>query len=115
MRISDWSSDVCSSDLTDPLLGGVGWSWLTEALDAHDAQCVAPSGTVTSVSTENFGSMEDAAASPQIENRASWTPVGPADGDLHVPAHVAAWGESPSHTVCLEPVPQGVGGRAGRC
>src|SRR3546814_13360926 len=63
MRISDWSSDVCSSDLTDPLLGGVGWSWLTEALDAHGAQCVAPSGTVTSVSTENFGSMEDEAAS----------------------------------------------------
>src|SRR3546814_15039237 len=36
--------------ITDPLLGGVGWSWLTEALDDPGAQCVAPSGTVTTSS-----------------------------------------------------------------
>ena len=35
--------------VTDPLLAEVGWSWLTEALDAHGATYVAPSGTVTRV------------------------------------------------------------------
>ena len=33
----------------DPLLGEVGWSWLTEALAAHGADYGAPSGTVTKV------------------------------------------------------------------
>ncbi|MDT0203780.1 DUF3000 domain-containing protein [Nocardioides sp. AE5] len=94
--------------ITDPLLGGVGWSWLTEALDAHGAGYAAPSGTVTSVSTENFGSMEDEPASAQIEIRASWTPVGPDDGDFDVSAHVEAWGELLCTTAGLEPVPEGV-------
>lgn len=92
----------------DPLLGAVGWSWLTEALDAHGAGFVAPSGTVTCVSTENFGSMSDEEGTAQIELRASWTPVGPDNGDLDVSAHVEAWGELLCTAVGLEPVPEGV-------
>src|SRR3954470_12353002 len=43
----------------DPMLGAVGWSWLTEALDAHGASYGAISGTVTRVATESFGGMAD--------------------------------------------------------
>ncbi len=60
----------------DPLLGEVGWSWLTEALEAHGALFVAPSGTVTKVSSESFGSMAGEEATAQLEIRASWTPIG---------------------------------------
>ena len=45
--------------VSDPMLAGVGWTWLTEALEAHRAAYVAASGTVTSVSTESFGTMAD--------------------------------------------------------
>lgn len=86
----------------DPLLGEVGWSWLTEALDAHAAAYVAPSGTVTKVSSESFGAMADEEASAQLEIRASWTPV----GDLT--DHVEAWGELLCTAAGLPPVPEGV-------
>lgn len=94
--------------VTDPLLGGVGWSWLTEALEAHGAAFSAPSGTVTRVATENFGSMSGEDATAQLEVRASWTPVGPDDGDVDVSAHVEAWGELLCAAAGLEPVPEGV-------
>ena len=45
----------------DPLLPGVGWAWLTEALAAHGATFLAASGTVTRVISESFGAMSDAA------------------------------------------------------
>ena len=51
----------------DPLLGEVGWSWLSEALAAHHADYTAPSGTVTKVSSESFGSMSDEDASAQLD------------------------------------------------
>ena len=86
----------------DPLLGEVGWSWLTEALDAHAAAYAAPSGTVTKVSSESFGAMSDEDASAQLEIRASWTPV----GDLT--DHVEAWGELLCTAAGLPPVPEGV-------
>ena len=37
------------------MLAAVGWSWLTEALEAHGASYATISGTVTRVSTESFG------------------------------------------------------------
>jgi hypothetical protein len=86
----------------DPLLGEVGWSWLTEALDAHGAEYTAPSGTVTKVSSESFGSMAEEDATAQLEIRASWTPVGDI-GD-----HVEAWGELLCAASGLPPVPEGV-------
>lgn len=92
----------------DPLLAAVGWSWLTEALEAHGAEFLAPSGTVTCVSTENFGSMADEEGTAQIELRASWTPTGPDNGEFDVSAHVEAWGELLCTAVGLEPVPDGV-------
>ena len=93
--------------VTDPLLGAVGWSWLTEALDAHGAAYTAASGTVTRVATESFGGMADESGTAQIEVRASWTPLA-ADGSLAIAAHVEAWGELLCTAVGLPPVPEGV-------
>src|SRR6476661_8585653 len=57
--------------VSDPMLAGVGWSWLTEALAEHGASYVAASGTVTRVATESFGGMADDGGTAQVEIRAS--------------------------------------------
>ena len=88
----------------DPVLGGVGWSWLHDALEAHGAEHLAASGTVTRVATESFGSMADEPGSAQVEIRASWTPVDPS----RVAAHAEAWGELLCTAAGLPPVPEGV-------
>jgi hypothetical protein len=92
----------------DPLLGEVGWSWLSEALSAHRASYAAPSGTVTKVSSESFGSMSDEDASAQLEIRASWTPTPGEDGTLDLGPHVEAWAELLCTASGLPPVPEGV-------
>ncbi|NUR10158.1 MAG: DUF3000 domain-containing protein [Nocardioidaceae bacterium] len=92
----------------DPLLAEVGWTWLTEALAAHGASYVAPSGTVTKVASESFGSMADEDATAQLEIRASWTPVGPTGQPLDLGPHAEAWGELLCTAAGLPPVPEGV-------
>jgi hypothetical protein len=101
--------------ITDPMLAGVGWTWLTDALDAHGATYHMASGTVTRVATESFGGMAEESASAQLEIRASWTPLVPFDDpvrppgeDLDVAPHVEAWGELLCTAVGLPPVPDGV-------
>src|SRR5580698_7986820 len=64
----------------DPLLGQVGWSWLSEALDAHVPGYAVPSGTVTRVITEGFGAKRDEIPLTGFELRASWSPAAPASG-----------------------------------
>ncbi|GAB3252884.1 DUF3000 domain-containing protein [Alteromonas gracilis] len=86
----------------DPVLAEVGWSWLIDALAETGADYTAPSGTVTCVSSDSFGSLADEGATAQVEIRASWTPL----GDLG--AHVEAWGEVMCVAAGLEPVPEGV-------
>ncbi len=86
----------------DPFLAEVAWTWLVEALEAHDAAYLAPSGTVTKVASESFGGMADEGGTAQLEIRASWTP----DGDIG--SHVEAWGELLCTAVGLAPVPDGV-------
>lgn len=87
----------------DPLLGAVGWSWLTEALAEHGAQFVAPSGTVTRVASESFGAIAGEVAEAEIEIRASWTPTTPAIG-----AHVEAWADLMCTVAGIPPLPAGV-------
>ena len=87
----------------DPLLPGVGWAWLTESLDAHQAGFTAASGTVTRVASESFGAIAGEAASAQIEIRASWTPL-----DDAFDAHLLAWCELLCTTAGLPPVAPGV-------
>ena len=98
--------------ITDPMLAAVGWSWLTEALDAHGATYAAASGTVTRVATESFGGMSDEGGTAQLEIRASWTPWVPKNAapgtPLDMAPHVEAWGELLCTAVGLPPVPEGV-------
>ncbi len=98
--------------ITDPLLAAVGWSWLTEALDAHGATFAAASGTVTRVATESFGGMSDEGGTAQLEIRASWSPQPDPKAAPGVPLdlapHVEAWGELLCTAVGLPPVPEGV-------
>lgn len=86
----------------DPLLGQVAWTWLTEALDGHEAGYSAPSGTVTRVVSEGFGGMADEPQRAEMELRASWTPT----SELAV--HLAAWGDLLCTAAGLPPVPPGV-------
>lgn len=95
--------------ISDPMLAAVGWSWLSEALDAHGAAYAEMSGTVTSVATESFGGMADEEATAQIEVRASWTPlVTDEDEPLALGPHVEAWAELMCTSAGLPPVPEGV-------
>lgn len=71
---------------TDPLLPGVGWSWLTDALETHAAAHTALAGTVTQTTSTRFGELVGPPAAADLEIRASWTPTGP---DLT--AHLLAW------------------------
>jgi DUF3000 family protein len=106
-------ADVEPEMAADPLLGEVGWSWLAEALDAQVPGYTAPSGTVTRVITEGFGSKRDEVPLTGFELRASWSPTGPghqpgcaATGDtgaLDLPAHIAAWCDCMSAAAGLEP------------
>lgn len=74
----------------DPLLGPVGWSWLTDALDGRDAGYRAPSGTVTRSISESFGGKSDDERVITFELRASWSP---ADDDpaAELPRHAGAF------------------------
>jgi hypothetical protein len=95
--------------ISDPMLAAVGWSWLSEALDAHGASYAEMSGTVTSVATESFGGMADEEGTAQIEVRASWTPVATDEGlPLDLGPHVEAWAELLCTSAGLPPVPEGV-------
>jgi hypothetical protein len=87
----------------DPVLPGVGWAWLMEALSGHGAAYAAASGTVTRVSSESFGGMATEPGSAQIEIRASWTPM-----DEEYGAHLLAWCDVLCTTAGLPPVPAGV-------
>jgi hypothetical protein len=101
-------AELTSDFAADPVLADVAWSWLVEALDAHDAAHLASSGTVTRVISDSFGTMADDGGSAQLEVRASWTPLG------DIGAHVRAWGDLLGACVGLEPVPEGVATLASR-
>lgn len=87
----------------DPLLLGVGWAWLTEALTGRDAPYTAASGTVTRVASESFGGMAGEPPSADIEIRASWTPL-----ELDLAPHALAWGDVLTTAAGLLPLPAGV-------
>lgn len=90
----------------DPLLAQVGWSWLTDALAQRDASYVAPSGTVTAVSSTSFGSMEGTTDKAEVEIRASWTPeIASGDG---ISPHIVAWQDLLCMVSGLPLLPDGV-------
>jgi hypothetical protein len=95
-------ADIDPEMVADPLLSAVGWTWLTEALTAHGAEYLAPSGTVTKVASESFGTMDGEEPSAEIEVRASWSPLG------SLTPHVEAWGDLLCTAAGLPPLPAGV-------
>jgi hypothetical protein len=99
-------ADIDPEMVPDPLLASVGWSWLIDALAANGADYVAPSGTVTSVSSESFGGMSNEPARAEVEVRASWTPQ--LTGSSGLSPHVGAWAELLCTAAGLPPVPAGV-------
>ena len=92
--------------VADPLLAEVGWSWLMDALSRHGAEYAAPSGTVTAVSSQSFGSMEDDPGRAEVEIRASWTPI-LAEG-RGIVAHIEAWQDLLCMVAGLPLLPEGV-------
>jgi Protein of unknown function (DUF3000) len=70
-------ADIEPEVAADPLLGEVGWTWLTESLDTYTPGYLAESGTVTRVITEGFGAKEQDLPMTSFELRASWSPAGP--------------------------------------
>ena len=89
----------------DPLLTGVGWTWLEEALEAQGGERTALGGTVTRVLSESFGALGDRDISGMIEIRASWTPLtDPAD----MGREATAWAAALSQAAGLLPIPPGV-------
>lgn len=90
---------------TDPLLTGVAWAWLLEALDAEGGPRAALGGTVTRVMSESFGALGERDVTGSIEIRASWTPTGdPAD----MGQEAQAWAAALSQAAGLLPLPPGV-------
>ncbi len=88
---------------SDPLLGPVVWSWLTEALDAHQADYSAAGGTVTRAVSEGFGNKAEDPVTTELELRASWSP---AQEDLS--GHVAAWCDLMCLAAGIPPLPPDV-------
>jgi Protein of unknown function (DUF3000) len=93
----------------DPMLGGVGWSWLMDALKARDAPYAAEGGTVTRVVSESFAALGERKTTVEMEIRASWTPTGP---DLGV--HLQVWSDLLCMIAGLPPLPEGVVALPGR-
>lgn len=94
---------------TDPMLGAVGWSWLTESLKDADASYRAEAGTVTRVVNESFGALGERPSSVELEVRASWTPQ-----DTDLGAHLVAWGNLMCTLAGIPPLPEGVRALPGR-
>lgn len=73
--VAQVTADVEAEMAADPLLGEVGWSWLTDALELHAPGYGAASGTVTRVITEAYGVKGDDPPVTALELRASWSPA----------------------------------------
>ncbi len=108
-------ADLDPEMASDPLLASVGWTWLLESLDQRGLGYLAPSGTVTRVASESFGTLAGRPASADIEIRASWTPTVPGTDPAasgrsapDVAGHVQAWCDLLCMTAGLPPLPSGV-------
>lgn len=100
-------ADIEADMAADPVLPSVGWSWLTEALDAYGSGYTAASGSVTVVRSEGFGEMDADGSDAQIEVRASWTPLTD-DPVSDLGTHASAWSNLLCAIAGLPPLPPGV-------
>jgi hypothetical protein len=100
-------ADVEPEIAADPLLGEVGWSWLTDALDSHAPGYGAPSGTVTRVITEGFGVKVEDPSVTEFELRASWSPDDEAVASGGLADDAAAWCDVLAAAAGMPPQPPG--------
>jgi hypothetical protein len=100
-------ADIEADMAADPVLPSVGWSWLTEALEAYGSEYAAASGSVTVVRSEGFGEMAEDGGDAQIEVRASWTPLMDAPA-ASTGGHAAAWSNLLCAIAGLPPLAPGV-------
>jgi len=96
----------------EAMLGAVAWSWLTDALDAHDCDVLAAGGTTTRVLSESFGTLAARPSTIDLELRASWTPVLAEPEDIV--DHFDAWVDLLTTVAGLPPLPDGVTALPGR-
>lgn len=87
----------------DPLVGQVGWSWLSDALAHREVDWAAEAGAVTCVLSESFGALAERGATVEMEIRASWSPL-----DGRIEAHLQAWADLLCTIAGLPPLPEGV-------
>jgi hypothetical protein len=104
--VSFAKAEVEPEMVRDPLLADVGWSWLVEALDLHEAPYREPSGTISAVISTPFGGLADDRERAELEIRASWTPI--LTGGRGISTHLAAWQDLLSMTAGLPVTPPGV-------
>lgn len=83
----------------DPALAAVGWSWLTDALEASGAGWTALGGTVTATASTRFGDIGGPSRDDDVELRASWSPT-----STELRAHGEAFSQTLSSFAGLPPV-----------
>jgi hypothetical protein len=76
--------------ITDPMLPGVTWSWLEEALAERGAEFVALAGTVTTTASARFGQLREDEDTCEVELRCSWSPRWDPNDSESVSAHLEA-------------------------
>ncbi|GAA2621615.1 DUF3000 domain-containing protein [Paractinoplanes durhamensis] len=82
----------------DPLLPAVAWTWLTDALEQHDAAYTAIGGTITQTASTRFGELAGPVPTADLEVRASWTPT-----SVDTAAHLLGWCAMLASTAGLPP------------
>lgn len=106
-------ADLETEIAEDPLLPEVAWSWLTEALDQHEARRSVLGGTVSRCASRSFGELSERPASTSVELRASWTPTAVAEwteerAEAAFDAHFRAWLDLLATAAGLPPLVAGV-------
>ncbi len=95
----------------DPLLPEVGWNWFLSSLDGADCHYTAASGTVTRVASASFGKLAPREDEAEMEIRASWTPLLPAQenaGCDEMLSHIQGWCTLLAELAGLAPIPEGI-------
>jgi hypothetical protein len=83
---------------SDPLLPAVAWTWLTDALEQHEAAYTAIGGTITQTASTRFGELTGPEPTADLEVRASWTPT-----SVDTAAHLLGWCAMLASTAGLPP------------
>jgi hypothetical protein len=92
------TAELESDMASDPLLPAVAWTWLTDALEQHDAAYTAIGGTITQTASTRFGELAGPEPTADLEVRASWTPT-----STDTAAHLLGWCAMLASTAGLPP------------